>query len=122
MVYALMAASGSLSVSLIPLYYAIGILIPVIGGIWALKQYADHQREQNVQQGVREGQLADKIDANTKAAEKNTASIEKLGGKFDSFSSAIDKRLALADYRIEKLEETQHNGLSRNFIKRNDDV
>jgi hypothetical protein len=118
------AQSASLSDSLTPLYYAIGILLPIIGGLWALKRYADNQRQQNVQQGVREGQLVDRLDANTKAAEKNTASIEKLGEKFDSFSSAIDKRLTLADYRLDKLEEKiRSNGLMKSHItKRDDDV
>jgi hypothetical protein len=101
----ILAQGASLGASLVPLYYAVAIMVPIVGGFFALKRYADNQRKQNVQQGIREGQLVDRLDANTKAADKNTASIEKLGAKFDSFSSGIDKRLTLADYRIDKLEE-----------------
>lgn len=104
-----LAQGASLASSLIPLYYGVGILIPIIGGLWALRRYAANQREQNVQQGVKEGQLVDRLDANTVAANKNTASIEKLSEKFDSFASNIDKRLTLADYRLDKLEETVQN-------------
>lgn len=101
--------STSLENSLTPLYYGIGILALILSGLWALKRYTDHQRQENIKQGTREQQLSDKLDANTKAADKNTASIEKLGEKFDSFSSNIDKRLTLADYRIDKLEQTVQN-------------
>lgn len=100
------AATGSAMTELVPMYYGIGILALIISGLWALKRYTDHQKQQNITQGNREQQLSDKLDANTKAADKNTASIEKLGDKFDTFSSAIDKRLTLVDYRVDKLEET----------------
>lgn len=116
--FAFVVAQGqSLADSLTPLYYAVGILIPILGALWALKRYADSQRQQNIQQGAREAKLVDNLELNTKAAEKNTASIEKLGEKFDSFSAAIDKRLTLADYRLDKLEEKIHsNGMSRGHV------
>jgi hypothetical protein len=118
--FALVLAQGfSLTSSLMPLYYGLGILIPIVGGIWALRRYADNQRQQNISQGIREGKLVDNLEANTKAAEKNTASIEKLGEKFDSFSSAIDKRITLADYRLDKLEETVHgNGFKPHMVNK----
>lgn len=107
--------------SLTPIYYGIGILALIVSGLWALKRYTDHQRQENITQGTREQQLFDKLDANTKAADKNTASIEKLGEKFDSFSSAIDKRLTLADYRLDKLEEkVSGNGFLRSHVKRDE--
>jgi hypothetical protein len=104
------AATGGAVNELVPVYYGIGILALIISGLWALKRYTDHQRQENIQQGNREQQLSDMLDANTKAADKNTASIEKLGEKFDIFSAAIDKRLTLIDYRVDKLEENKPNG------------
>lgn len=116
-------AEGFTFDTLVPLYSGIGILALIFGALWTLKRYADHQRQENIMQGNREQSLADKLDLNTKAAEKNTASIEKLGEKFDTFSSAIDKRLTLVDYRVDKLEETQHshNGSAKKSYVRNDD-
>jgi len=105
------AQGANLSASLVPLYYVAGILALIAGGLWTLKRYADNQREQNILQGSKEATLVDKLEANTKAADKNTASIEKLGEKFDAFSSTIDKRLTLIDYRVDKLEENKSNGL-----------
>lgn len=116
------AQGASLADSLTPLYYALGILVPIIGGLWALKRYADSQRQQNIQQGTREQKLADKLDSAIVSTDKNTASLEKLGEKFDSFSSAIDKRMTLADYRLDKLEEKVHsNGLMKHIARRDDD-
>lgn len=118
----IMAQGTSLSTSLEPVYYVIAILVPIIGGLWALKRWADNQREQNVQQGTREQKLADKLDATITATDKNTASLEKLGEKFDNFSSAIDKRMTLADYRLDKLEEKVHsNGLMKHIVRRDED-
>jgi hypothetical protein len=111
------AGASATPAFLVPLYYMIGILIPLIGGLWALKRYADHQRQANVQQGVKEAQLSDKLEANTKAADKNTASIEKLGEKFDAFASAIDKRLTLTDYRVDRLEEKSRWNGDRSQVK-----
>lgn len=102
---------------LVPLYYLAGILIPLIGGLWALRRYAEHQRQDSVQQGVKEAKLSDRLEANTNAAEKNTASIEKLGEKFDSFASAIDKRLTLTDYRVDRLEEKFRGNGVGNYVK-----
>lgn len=95
---------------LVPLYYLAGILIPLVGGLWALKRYSDNQRQSSVEQGVKEAKLGDRLEDNTIAAEKNTASIEKLGEKFDIFASAIDKRLTLTDYRVDRLEEKLRGG------------
>lgn len=118
----IVAQGASLSDSLTPLYYAVAILVPIIGGLWALKTYADKQREQNIQQGTREQKLADKLDSAIVSTDKNTASLEKLGEKFDTFSSAIDKRMTLADYRLDKLEEKIHsNGLMKHIVRRDDD-
>ena len=107
----LMLADGvpATSALLVPLYYLAGILIPVIGGLWALKRYADNQRKSSVEQGVKEAKLSDQLEANTIAADKNTASIEKLGEKFEVFASAIDKRLTLTDYRVDRLENQIRN-------------
>jgi hypothetical protein len=117
MVLAAASDSGSVSGDFVPLYYGLSILALILSGLWALKRYTDHQRQQLIQQGTKEQQLSDKLEANTKAADKNTASIEKLGEKFDTFSSAIDKRLTLADYRLDRLEESNHsNGVVRGHV------
>jgi hypothetical protein len=116
------AQGGDITTDLVPLYYAIGILGLIVGGLFTLKRYAASQRQRDVQQGIREGQLADNLAANTKAADKNTASIEKLGEKFDTFAAAIDKRLTLVDYRVDKLEEKiQGNGSLRSHTRKDED-
>ena len=117
LVFLLADSSSGIEASLVPLYYGIGILALILSGLWALKRYTDHQKEQLIQQGTKEQQLSDKLEANTKAADKNTASIEKLGEKFDTFSSAMDKRLTLADYRLDRLEEKVHsNGMLKSNV------
>lgn len=115
----LILANGTTVTSdlLVPLYYLAGILIPLVGGLWALKRYAEHQRQSSVEQGVKEAKLSDRLEANTMAADKNTASIEKLGEKFDSFASAIDKRLTLTDYRVDRLEEKFRGNGAGNYVK-----
>lgn len=102
--YLAAAQSFDLAAGLVPLYYAIGILALVFGGLWQLKRYNDKQREDFRKRGVQEQALSDKLDANTKAADKNTASIERMSEKFDSFSVDMGKRVTLLDYRVEQLE------------------
>jgi predicted negative regulator of RcsB-dependent stress response len=109
-----LAQAASVSGDITPLYYAAALAALLIGGLWGLKKYADKQKEEFVQRGVKEQQLSDKLEANTRANEKNTSSIEKLGEKFDTFSSAVDKRLTLDDYRIDKLEEKVNGKVSGN--------
>ena len=104
MVSFLAAQSVDWAASLSPLYYGIGILALIISGLWALKRYADKQRQQNITQGNTDQRLADKLDAVVTATEKNTLSIDRLSAKFDRFSSDMDKRITLADYRIGRLE------------------
>lgn len=115
----LLLASGVpvTSTLLVPLYYLVGILIPIIGGLWALRRYAEHQRQSSVEQGVKEAKLSDRLEANTNAADKNTASIEKLGEKFDSFASAIDKRLTLTDYRVDRIEEKIRGNGTGSYVR-----
>lgn len=103
-------AQSAISADLVPFYYALCIIAMILGGFWALKKYGDRQRQSQLEQGAKEQQLADRLEANTKAADKNTASIEKMSDKLDSFSAAVDKRLTLVDYRVERLEEQASNG------------
>jgi FtsZ-interacting cell division protein ZipA len=107
-----LAQNASADDNLTPVYYAIAILALIIGGLWALKKNNDKAKQELIQRGIKEQQLVDKLDANTQAAEKNTASLSKLGDKFDAFSSTIDKRMTLGEYRINKLEEVTFNGKS----------
>jgi hypothetical protein len=119
----ILAQGGGLSsADFVPLYYGLSILALILSGLWALKRYTDHQKQQNIQQGTREQQLSDKLDANTSAADKNTASIERLGNKFDTFSSAMDKRLTLTDYRVDRLEADLKNCKSNGNIGARKDV
>lgn len=101
--------------SLDPLYYGLGIVALIISGLWALKRYADQQRRQNILQGNSEQRLADKLDAVVTATEKNTKSIDCLSGKFDKFSSDMDKRLTLTDYRVSRLENPNGTRKEREF-------
>lgn len=100
----ILAQGASVASSLDPLYYGLGILALIISGLWALKRYADNQRQQNITQGNSEQKLADKLDGVIAATDKNTASIERLSMKFDDFSRDLDKRLTLVDYRVKQLE------------------
>lgn len=107
-------SSGTLG-DLTPLYYGLSILVLICSGLWALKKYSDNQKQDSIQRAIREQALTDKLDANTRAADKNSTALERLGEKFDTFSSAVDKRLTLLDYRVDKAEEdvkkcTDHNG------------
>lgn len=117
MVSLLLASGVPVTPVLVPLYYLAGILIPLVGGLWALKRYADRQRQSSVERGVKEAKLSDQLEANTIASDKNTASIEKLGDKFDSFASAMDKRLTLTDYRVDRLEEKIRGNGTGNYVK-----
>ena len=104
-VFLLAEATAGGTNSLVVLYYVVGIAALLIAGLWALKKYNDNQRKEWIEQGDKERNLADRLEANTRAAAANTMSIDKLSEKLDRFSDSVQQQLNGHDKRMSRLED-----------------
>lgn len=91
-------------VDLTPVYYLVGIGSTVVTGLYATRNYLSKQRDRWISEGSKENALAEKLDANTNAAQANTQAIQALSHEIKDLGQEVKQRLNGHDTRIDRLE------------------
>jgi hypothetical protein len=94
-----------MSADLVPAYYitgTLGSLAVVIGGA---RSYYARQKNRWTEEGAGAARMAEAIEHNTKAAERNTASLDVIGRQLGEFIAETVRRFERHESRLDRLED-----------------
>lgn len=101
----LAASSGTSGSNLVPLYYIVSIIVPLVATAYGAMRWYRSQRKVWTQEGVHAQKQADALAANTEAAKKNTEAIGSLTAEMRDFVQETRAQLNSHGHRIERLED-----------------
>lgn len=90
---------------LTPIYYLAGIATTVGSGLVGARAYLGKQRDRWITEGTKQASLADRLDANTKAADANTAALAGLGQQMQAFMTRTETTLNIHAGRLDRMEQ-----------------
>jgi hypothetical protein len=98
-----------MAADLTPLYYITGTGASIAAVLGGARSYYQRQRKRWTSEGAQQERHAKALEANTRASERNTATIERLGTKLDGFIDEARRELLNHTSRIGHLEDLVEN-------------
>ncbi len=105
-----LAQAAQPGANLVPLYYAVSILIAIGTAIWGLMKWYDKQRGKWIQEAAHDVHISEELKANTTAAMANTRAITRLTEQLADFAVKVDRDMTAMSNRVARLEEYAQNG------------
>lgn len=94
-----------MAADLVPAYYITGTLASLGVVLGGARSYYARQRKRWTEEGAGAARMAEAIEHNTRAADKNTASLDAIGKQLSDFIAETRHQFERHDSRLARLED-----------------
>jgi hypothetical protein len=94
-----------MAADLVPAYYVTGTFASIGIVLGGARSYYARQKKRWTEEGAGAARMAEAIEHNTKAAERNTASLDVIGRQLGEFIAETVRRFEKHESRLDRLED-----------------